>query len=221
MSGKTKLTRHQCRELIFKLLFAKEFHKEADPKEYYDSYIEITEEPTAEYVENVFVGVCQCAQEIDAEIEEYSIKWKMSRMSTATRTILRLAVYEMTKIDVPAKVVLNEERCIAAVRNAGIKAAQGKYIMTIDCDNRMTKGTMREAYNLLRSGRFIGGGAPIRFERYSLPLYLNDYMCRVGFGLTGLYCGIFWASKETFETVFTLRFEIISFTAASSSTRGA
>ena len=29
-------------------------------------------------------------------------------MSTATRTILRLAVYEMTKIDVPAKVVLNE-----------------------------------------------------------------------------------------------------------------
>ncbi|MBP3378195.1 MAG: transcription antitermination factor NusB [Clostridia bacterium] len=108
MSGKTKLTRHQCRELIFKLLFAKEFHKEADPKEYYDSYIEITEEPTAEYVENVFVGVCQCAQEIDAEIEEYSIKWKMSRMSTATRTILRLAVYEMTKIDVPAKVVLNE-----------------------------------------------------------------------------------------------------------------
>ena len=56
MSGKTKLTRHQCRELIFKLLFAKEFHKEADPKEYYDSYIEITEEPTAEYVENGEIG---------------------------------------------------------------------------------------------------------------------------------------------------------------------
>ena len=100
-----------------------------------------------------------------------------------------------------ARVVLNEERCIAAVRNAGIRAAQGKYIMTIDCDNRMTKGTIKEAYCLLKSGKFIGGGAPIRFERYSFPLYLNDYMCRAGFGLTGLYCGIFWASKETFDAV--------------------
>lgn len=108
MSGKTKLTRHQCRELIFKLLFSKEFHKEADPNEYYESYIEITEEPTAEYVKNVFLGTCECMDEIDSEIEECSIKWKMSRMSTATRTVLRLAVYEMTKIDVPAKVVLNE-----------------------------------------------------------------------------------------------------------------
>ena len=108
MSEKTKLTRHQCRELIFKLLFAKEFDREADPKEYYDAYIENTEEPTAEYVKTVFVGVCENVQQIDEEIESTSIKWKMSRMSTATRTILRLAVYEMTMIDVPAKVVLNE-----------------------------------------------------------------------------------------------------------------
>lgn len=108
MSEKTKLTRHQCRELIFKLLFAKEFHKEADPNEFYESHIEISEEPTVEYVKNVFLGTCEYMDEIDNEIEECSIKWKMSRMSTATRTILRLAVYEMTKIDVPAKVVLNE-----------------------------------------------------------------------------------------------------------------
>ena len=100
-----------------------------------------------------------------------------------------------------ARVVYNGERCIAAVRNAGIKAARGRYIMTIDCDNRMTKGTIKEAYRLLKSGKYIGGGAPLRFERYSLPLYLNDYMCRGAFALTGLYCGMFWASKQTFEAV--------------------
>ena len=65
----------------------------------------------------------------------------------------------------------------------------------------MTKGTIKEVYRLLKSGKFIGGGAPIRFERYSLPLYLNDYMCRGAFALTGLYCGMFWASKQTFEAV--------------------
>lgn len=100
-----------------------------------------------------------------------------------------------------ARTLINEQRCIAAVRNTGIKAARGRYILTIDCDNRMTKGTIKEAYRMLKSGKFIGGGAPIRFERYSLPLYLNDYMCRGAFALTGLYCGMFWASKQSFEAV--------------------
>lgn len=84
----------------------------------------------------------------------------------------------------------NEDRCIAKVRNAGIEAAMGSIIITIDCDNRMTKGTIKEAYMLLKSGRYIGDGAPMRFERYSFPLLLNDIMYRTGFKLTGLYCGI-------------------------------
>ena len=100
-----------------------------------------------------------------------------------------------------ARVVYNGDRCIAKVRNAGIAAARGKYIMTIDCDNRMTSGTIREVCGMLRSGRYIGGGAPIRFERYSLPLRLNDLICRIGFRITGLYSGIFWAEKKTLEAV--------------------
>ena len=100
-----------------------------------------------------------------------------------------------------AVVIENEDKCIALVRNAGIKAAKGKVIMTMDCDNRMTPGTIAEAYKLLRSGRYIGGGAPIRFERYSLPLWFNDILCRIGFGITGLHCGIFWAKKSTFEEI--------------------
>ena len=98
-------------------------------------------------------------------------------------------------------VVANEDRCIAKVRNAGIKIARGKIIITIDCDNRMTPTTISEVYHLLKTGKYIGGGAPIRFERYSFPLWCNDIMCRVSFGLTGLYSGIFWATKETFDAV--------------------
>lgn len=100
-----------------------------------------------------------------------------------------------------AVIVQNEERCIAAVRNAGMKAASGQIILTIDCDNRMTSGTIQEACQLLKTGKYIGGGAPMRFERYSFPLYLNDLLCRIGFRITGLYCGIFWAEKSTFEAV--------------------
>ena len=100
-----------------------------------------------------------------------------------------------------AVTIQNEERCIASVRNAGIKIATGQIILTIDCDNRMTAGTIQEVYELLKTEKYIGGGAPMRFERYSLPLYLNDWLCRIGFRVTGLYCGIFWAEKSTFEAV--------------------
>lgn len=100
-----------------------------------------------------------------------------------------------------ARVLWNEDRCIAKVRNTGIKAARGRIIVTIDADNRMTKGTLREIYALLRSGQYIGGGSPIRFERYSFPLWCNDIMVRALAGITGLYSGIFWAEKETFEAI--------------------
>ncbi len=100
-----------------------------------------------------------------------------------------------------ARVLKNEDKCIALVRNTGIHAAKGKVIVTIDCDNRMTPGTISEIWARLRSGKYIGGGAPIRFERYSFPLWLNDMMCRFGFAVTGLHCGIMWAKKETFEAI--------------------
>jgi len=100
-----------------------------------------------------------------------------------------------------AKVVFNNDRCIAKVRNAGIFSASGDIIVTIDCDNRMTKGTLNEISYLLDTGKYIGGGAPIRFERYSFPLFLNDLLCRLSFRITGLYCGIFWAEKSTFRAI--------------------
>ena len=100
-----------------------------------------------------------------------------------------------------AVVCENEDRCIALVRNTGIKNAKGQIIVTIDCDNRMTEGTLAEIYYKINSGEYIGGGAPIRFERESLPLKINDYMCRAGFFITGLYAGIIWAEKSTFEAI--------------------
>ena len=100
-----------------------------------------------------------------------------------------------------ARVLFNDERCIAEVRNTGIFSASGDIIVTIDCDNLMTKGTLKEIAYLMSTGLYIGGGAPVCFERHSLPLLLNEKLCALGFRLTGLYCGIFWAEKKTFEAI--------------------
>ncbi|MBQ2545371.1 MAG: transcription antitermination factor NusB [Clostridia bacterium] len=108
MSENKKLSRHECRELIFKLLFAKEFDRDADPGTYYTDYTENAEEPSADYVKEVFLGVCASLPALDCEIEAASDNWKLARMSTATRSVLRMAVYEMTQADVPAKAAINE-----------------------------------------------------------------------------------------------------------------
>lgn len=101
--------RHENREKAFTLLFAKEFDREADAADFYNAYLENNEEVQfADYVKNTFLGVCEQRETIDREIEAVSVKWKLSRMATATRTVLRLAVYEMTASDIPVKVVINE-----------------------------------------------------------------------------------------------------------------
>ena len=100
-----------------------------------------------------------------------------------------------------ARVIFNDDRCIAKVRNDGIFSAENDIIVTIDCDNRMTRGTISEIVQLIKTQRYIGGGAPIRFERYSVPLFINDIMVEFGTKLTGLSCGIFWAEKASFEAI--------------------
>lgn len=70
-----------------------------------------------------------------------------------------------------AHVVVNDDRCIAKVSNAGIEATKGEIIITIDCDYRMTSGSIQEVCRLLQSGKYLGGGTSIRFERYSSSLW--------------------------------------------------
>ena len=141
------------------------------------------------YVKRCIDSICESANKFKGNVEIIIV---CNRCTDKT---------EQIALENGAVVVHNEERCIAKVRNSGIKAARGKIIITIDCDNRMTKGTISEIYHLLKSGKYIGGGAPIRFERYSFPLWCNDLLCRFLFGITGLYSGIFWATKETFMAI--------------------
>lgn len=103
-----KYSRSDIRESTFKILFAKEFDREADPIKFYEIYSDDTDELCNDTVKNTFVGVSKNLSDIDAEIESYSAKWKISRMSTTSRCALRLAVYEMTSTDVPPKVAINE-----------------------------------------------------------------------------------------------------------------
>ena len=106
-----------------------------------------------------------------------------------------------------ARVILNEDKCISSVRNAGIRAAKGDIIVTIDADSRMTPGSLQEICARLATGREIGGGAVPEFDRMSLgiaasslyvALQILPHAIRSGGMLSG---AMFWFRKADFEAI--------------------
>ena len=53
-------------------------------------------------------GVAASRREVDEAIEGASSNWRLDRMARVDRNVLRLAVYELLRTDVPVKVVINE-----------------------------------------------------------------------------------------------------------------
>ena len=71
-------------------------------------------------------GTCKNLAEIDAIIAEYSQHWKINRMPTIDRNILRFATYELLyRDDIPRKVVINEAVEIA---NTFSTPESGKFV---------------------------------------------------------------------------------------------
>ncbi len=117
MSGRVKISRHEGRVSAYKLLFAREFDKITDLKDFYDRYAYNSDNEDGKTVETEYAskftwslleGVCGRIDEIDELIEQTSRGWKLDRMSLTTKTALRLGVYELKYTDTPAKVVINE-----------------------------------------------------------------------------------------------------------------
>lgn len=76
-----------------------------------------------------------------------------------------------------AKVVFEEHRQIARARNAGAKAALGRYLFFIDADTTISSNLFNEARKKLESGKIIGGGARVEFSHQprGLALFLLKF----------------------------------------------
>lgn len=106
MSG---LKRKEAREAVVGLLFETEFKNDENCKEIYAVSSENREIPDDDYVKKVYFGVCDNREEIDALIGANSKGWKTHRLTKLSRSIMRLAVYEMLYCeDIPYSVSINE-----------------------------------------------------------------------------------------------------------------
>ena len=108
MTENKPLSRHESRRVVFTLLFAWEFHKEEKAIDFYYANKEGAEVAYKDYIRDTFLGTAEHLSEIDSSIEQYAVKWKVSRMARVTRSLLRLAVYEILYTETPARAVINE-----------------------------------------------------------------------------------------------------------------
>lgn len=61
------------------------------------------------FVESLVKGVSKATAKLDAVIQPIAPEWPIDQIARVDRTILRMAVYELTETtDVPPKVVINE-----------------------------------------------------------------------------------------------------------------
>jgi transcription antitermination protein NusB len=61
-----------------------------------------------EFMEELARGASEMASDIDHRIAAKSAHWKLERMPIVDRNILRLGIYEMSRQDTPAAVVIDE-----------------------------------------------------------------------------------------------------------------
>lgn len=105
------MTRKEARDIVFTLLYEYEFQKDAEPETVFAVSVENREiDADADtYISAAYHGVCEHREELDGKIAEFSGSWKPSRMSRISRTILRLAAYELFYMpEIPRNVVINE-----------------------------------------------------------------------------------------------------------------
>ena len=100
-----------------------------------------------------------------------------------------------------AKVVQDDSRNLARIRNAAARAATGEVIVTIDADSRMTGNMLVEINRLLRTGRYIGGGVTIRPERWSLGIALTVLLLAVMLFWRRVSGGLYWCLRKDFEAI--------------------
>lgn len=106
---------------------------------------------------------------------------------------------EQIAVEHGAKVVHEDAKCLARIRNAAAKAATGEIIVTIDADSRMSSNMLVEIDRLLRTGKYIGGGVMVLPERWSLGIVATAVILSVVMIRHRVSGGLFWCLRRDFE----------------------
>ncbi len=144
--------------------------------------------------EEDFLPVCleaaaAASAQVDCGVEIVVI---LNRCTDRTEEIARVA---------GCTLVLEDARNLSVIRNAGAAAAAGEIVVTCDADSRMHPRTFAEILRLLDSGKYVGGGAMVLPERWSLGIVASVFSVLPYLAFSGVSFGLFWCRKTDFDAI--------------------
>ncbi len=125
------MRRRKSREFALQVLFSLETHEgkvsslDAEHSQqavtaYLQNFAPKNYEETVDmpYLLRLVAGICSDLASIDSELEKHSEHWKLYRMTSVDRNVLRIGVEELKNFrDVPSKVTLDE--CVELAKRFG------------------------------------------------------------------------------------------------------
>ena len=99
------------------------------------------------------------------------------------------------------RVVREEKRIIAAVRNAGARNARGHILVFIDADNTINPDTFNAIDRSFATGRVIAGSSGVKLQRMSLGIAVTYALMVPLVWLTRMDTGVVFCRREDFEAV--------------------
>jgi N utilization substance protein B len=102
-------TRHQVRESVISLLYARDIGNEEIEK-FVDEIFEDKKirNKQKEFALSLYEGVNANMKELDTTIDNHLKEWKIDSVGHIERAILRLGAYEILKTDLDDAVIINE-----------------------------------------------------------------------------------------------------------------
>jgi glycosyltransferase involved in cell wall biosynthesis len=108
---------------------------------------------------------------------------------------------EQIALDYGAKIVHDDSRNLAKIRNAAARAASGDIFVTIDADSRMSNNMLLTIDRMLRTGKYVGGGAMIWPERWSVGIMATGLILAFVMLRHRVSGGLFWCLREDFHAI--------------------
>lgn len=100
-----------------------------------------------------------------------------------------------------ATLVVEDAKNISAIKNAGVAASCGEWVVTIDADSWMSPGVLATIYRRGKSSITLGGGIKIKSERLSPGIAVGYGMMLVPAFFLGLSFGLYWFRKPDFDAI--------------------
>lgn len=104
------MNRHLSRMVAMQAIYEWNFRQDADLDELVERSIsEFSNDVDSTYIRDLISGVTKNSKTIDKEIETCAPEWPIEQISHVDKSILEIAIFELTHSDdIPPKVAINE-----------------------------------------------------------------------------------------------------------------